>query len=781
MSSGHEPADAAPRLSRAPVIVGILVLCGLGAFVTLQSPMPGALASPHGQITSLNFFWGCESCHADGGLTAGCLGCHEEIVAQLDRGEGLHDWLLKRAAAEASTDDGSEAAEAELTCLPCHGEHNGAEFELVSTISWPGGDPEAFDHAHVAFELAGAHDALACIDCHASVADDRLDHLVPAYPDLGRAKTWLGLSQACAGCHDDPHRVEGDASATTERCESCHAQESFAEAPGFDHDEHLPLAGAHDDVECAACHDLPEPSGVDAETGRPIRDRLPFGLVEGAECEACHESPHRAAWPAAENGERCTHCHPASAPTWTEATAAITPELHASTGFPLERPHATVDCVACHAAALPFAERYPDATAADYARAPETCQGCHEDIHAGQFVADGGDARACLECHDRHRFRPPAFAIADHAASFELAGAHLAVPCIGCHANDAAGVRRFAETPSACADCHDSPHRAPLGDDCAGCHPSGSERWSEAEPAMTAEAHASTGFRLAAPHDGVACAGCHDPRASFDVAYPDPATDGYLRHETTCQGCHDDVHGGQFATTHDGCLDCHERDRLDPPAYGLAAHDTWALAGAHRDADCASCHRVEATTGVRRFVGTPTACADCHDDVHAGQFGASVDCASCHGETSESWTIRPFDHAARADWPLIDRHGDADCASCHAEDRGVVVYRATPTACGACHTDVHRGQLAGGPAGRSTTLQTRSGRRRVADCEACHEAAAAWDAPGFDHDRSRFPLDGSHESVACLDCHPSVKTRAGETFIRYRPLGIECRDCHDLR
>jgi hypothetical protein len=50
----------------------------------------------------------------------------------------------------------------------------------------------------------------------------------------------------------------------------------------------------------------------------------------------------------------------------------------------------------------------------------------------------------------------------------------------------------------------------------------------------------------------------------------------------------------------------------------------------------------------------------------------------------------------------------------------------------------------------------------------------------FDHDRdSRFPLDAQHAPIACDKCHVTYQTAAGPV-VRYKPLGVECGDCHRL-
>jgi hypothetical protein len=57
-------------------------------------------------------------------------------------------------------------------------------------------------------------------------------------------------------------------------------------------------------------------------------------------------------------------------------------------------------------------------------------------------------------------------------------------------------------------------------------------------------------------------------------------------------------------------------------------------------------------------------------------------------------------------------------------------------------------------------------------CETCH-TATAWkpirSIPEFDHNKTRFPLRGMHERVACAQCH---------TKPVFKNVGSKCADCH---
>jgi hypothetical protein len=77
---------------------------------------------------------------------------------------------------------------------------------------------------------------------------------------------------------------------------------------------------------------------------------------------------------------------------------------------------------------------------------------------------------------------------------------------------------------------------------------------------------------------------------------------------------------------------------------------------------------------------------------------------------------------------------------------------------------VHRGQFATYPS-----------------CADCHTSNTTWQKVRFDHNtQSRFPLEGAHLGVACSQCHRAVVLEDKTVVVQYKPLGRECRDCHDI-
>jgi hypothetical protein len=91
------------------------------------------------------------------------------------------------------------------------------------------------------------------------------------------------------------------------------------------------------------------------------------------------------------------------------------------------------------------------------------CQGCHKDVHQGQFVATAvegsltGNITDCGRCHTPTKdWRPKNF---DHNrdSRFKLEGAHQTVPCSKCHvANENNGIKfvKYKPIDPACSACH---------------------------------------------------------------------------------------------------------------------------------------------------------------------------------------------------------------------------------------------------------------------------------------------------------------------------------------
>ena len=201
------------------------------------------------------------------------------------------------------------------------------------------------------------------------------------------------------------------------------------------------------------------------------------------------------------------------------------------------------------------------------------------------------------------------------------------------------------------------------------------------------------------------------------------------------------------------CISCHTTEswqEMKQPLDFQHAETGFQLSGAHRYADCMSCHETV------RFGSVASACADCHTDVHKGELG--INCQSCH--TLVNWDNRQDhlgEHAARG-FPLTGAHAVADCQSCHLSEQ-LNEFSGTAIACFSCHMGNY-----------VTTINPDHNLADFSfDCESCHQPAAInWaENVRFDHPAS-FALNGAHQRTDCASCHDS----------RFAGTPTACFSCH---
>lgn len=550
------------------------------------------------------------------------------------------------------------------------------------------------------------------------------------------------------------------------------------------------LARAHQELEglsnCTQCHE--------------------FGSKElGPRCLECHKplkrrvDAHAGMHGRLPAGRSCLDCHRdhrglgASLTEWGGPRDRFDHEL---TGWGLTGKHATAKCNDCHEPRLVEAaelrKRFGSANTGTYLGLKHACAACHFDEHRGQLKTD------CSKCHDARRFSStPGFR---HSRVFRLRGAHRHTQCSKCHprASDpqthpafpppakASSFVRYVPTAKRCADCHKDPHDGKLGLDCQKCHSEKSwhaTRTGQAAPTF----HDQSRFPLEGKHRDVSCEKCHPakPRGGMVLrGFP----------FENCSDCHVDAHLGQLVKPPDTlshCERCHDEEGFYPNNYPLINHDLtrYPLRGAHQAVACNACHTQdrEGLGGqpkpdgrqVQQVVFTRlvwpgkdfSRCESCHQDPHQGQFSDGdrpLECARCHQVKSFQELV--FDHDADSSFPLRGRHQKVSCTRCHgaATPKGQMAWRGTPTACGACHTDVHQGQFQASP-GNGT------------DCAHCHNEQG-FVPSHFVHGDPRFTpfeLRGGHAALACRRCHPRQPGRNGAPLASwYRGVPTRCDGCH---
>jgi hypothetical protein len=477
--------------------------------------MPGELSAAHQKLEEQ-----CSNCHDRsnrGRERQLCLDCHKPIAADLSAHRGFHGHLQ---AIESSQ------------CRACHVEHQGRTADIVKLSR------EQFNHDSTDFPLHGAHLNLTCSSCHqpgkafrdashecavchkaqephegklgrdcAACHDTKVwqhvtfDHDKTSFPlhdkhqsvrcvECHFGNRYKGTPSQCVSCHapDDVHRGERGP-----KCASCHSTSGW-KSSRFDHAKEtgFALEGAHSHLDCQDCH----------RSGN-LQDKLP------KECIGCHQGQDVHA---GRMGTDCARCHKTQ--EWRTTTFDHTRDG----GWALAGKHVTLDCHACHTAAL------------GPRKLPTDCVSCHRasDVHGSRL------GTACDECHLPESWK--SVVNFDHdLTKFPLLGLHVAVPCEQCHTG-----RTFRITNPTCAGCHkDSDvHKGSLGKECAQCHSPNSWRMWEFDHGK------QTGFALAGAHSKLGCAACHKQPAA------------QVKLDRECVSCHsqDDVHLGQYGGQ---CQKCH--------------------------------------------------------------------------------------------------------------------------------------------------------------------------------------------------------------------------------
>jgi hypothetical protein len=418
------------------------------------------------------------------------------------------------------------------------------------------------------------------------------------------------------------------------------------------------------------------------------------------------------------------------------------------------------------------------------------CLACHKEISLGIEAKRGYhhrvvnlEQRACFECHGEHAgldFQmihwPEGVENFDHVKTgLPLEGKHRQTRCRDCHKlelivddprkyqKDISLSRTFLGLRKDCLGCHYDEHREQLAQDCTRCHDY--EAWNP-QPHFD---HNNAKYRLTGKHTEVTCRKCHGVIKRPLKRKPDDLT--FIKYVglefKDCTPCHEDVHKGKFKKS---CKRCHRTEGWHKVIESEFDHSVtrFPLRGLHAKVKCDKCHKGGARLKRRRFAR----CADCHRDVHRGQFAKRKHkgrCEHCHNE--EGFKPAAFTVAShnKGRFRLTGAHKAQPCIACHKEelDRQGKPFRRyvmSNIRCRACHDDVHGGQF------------RKNGPRK--GCNSCH-VATEWRKVVFDHNRnSTFKLEGKHANVRCSGCHKKARTKQG-LLVRYRPINHACKTCHE--
>ncbi len=400
----------------------------------------------------------------------------------------------------------------------------------------------------------------------------------------------------------------------------------------------------------------------------------------------------------------------------------------------------------------------------------EKCLDCHKELksridqkkgyHASTEVA----GKDCFSCHSDHhgrnfeivRFDQDKF---NHALTgYKLTGAHAKQDCASCHRDDrieSAELRKkertFLGLKTECIACHKDAHQNTLSTDCKSCHD------TEAFKPAPLFDHAKTEFPLKGKHKDVDCKRCHEVTFQNSALFQKFSGVPF----NSCAVCHDDVHDGRFGTE---CKDCHNEESFTNFSGNTTFnHNTtdFPLVGKHKRLDCAACHKTDATVSAENVFKEYKNkdfknCITCHEDVHEAKLGN--DCRSCHTEESFQKLLNQdkFKHELTG-YPLEGKHKTIDCRKCHETK---MTEPLAHNQCVDCHEDYHKGQFL------TNALKP--------DCRDCHSVNGfAGSTYTIDqHNKTKFPLVGSHLATPCIACH-----HKNEEWT-FRNIGSQCVDCH---
>ena len=192
---------------------------------------------------------------------------------------------------------------------------------------------------------------------------------------------------------------------------------------------------------------------------------------------------------------------------------------------------------------------------------------------------------ACSDCHTKRPERPATIAYRFDDLS-----------CEACHLDPHGGQFRTGVAGKS----------GPAFTGCASCHNVGT--WRK----LSKFDHSATRYPLTGAHRGVACDLCHKAtplsRGLRRVTYRDAAS--------TCAGCHEDIHAGQFktATWQPDCDVCHNNSKWRVAAFDHSK-TSFPLTGAHAQAACRDCHKNKQEVNGRLILfykPEPKECASCH-------------------------------------------------------------------------------------------------------------------------------------------------------------------------
>lgn len=279
--------------------------------------------------------------------------------------------------------------------------------------------------------------------------------------------------------------------------------------------------------------------------------------------------------------------------------------------------------------------------------------------------------------------------------------------------------------------------------------------------------HLTTGYKLEGKHAFLDCRQCHNPKNIQNAEelknQSVPIERTYLGLGQDCISCHFDEHRGQLSKD---CTNCHNLESWKPvPGFDHSRTD-YPLTGQHQKVECVKCHQQIVDKSNKQ---DPTylsfakqkfgQCSNCHSDFHQGKLGPN--CNQCHNTSGwGSVKMTNFDHS-RTEFPLLGMHAKVECEKCHGDRTTKKLKFAN---CKDCHNDFHKGEFVN--------------RDSKGACEECHTVQGFMPSTFtmLKHDGTLFKLAGSHQAVACFQCH--LTETKGKKEYKFSFESLRCPECH---
>ncbi|MEE9432423.1 MAG: cytochrome C [Melioribacteraceae bacterium] len=421
---------------------------------------------------------------------------------------------------------------------------------------------------------------------------------------------------------------------------------------------------------------------------------------------------------------------------------------HLKSGYELIGSHKNLDCNKCHNSNFIENKRL-ELKSKTFLGLDKRCLTCHEDEHQGTLNSN------CETCHNLEKFSQVE-KFNHNDAKYILTGKHKEVDCNKCHTFEQRNNKRFQIFTGikyqTCNSCHSDVHKGNFGTDCKSCH--NTESFLKVSMSKNFN-HSRTKFPLIGKHRTVSCKSCHKNSLSDKPKYK------------MCLDCHIDFHKGEFVNNNatSDCKDCHSEYGFSPSHFTLEKHNNtkFLLTGAHNAVACIDCHKVDDNW---KFRISGETCITCHENVHANSISKKYfnenKCETCHVTTT--WQEVKFEHT-QTGFELIGKHKKTNCSSCHFDNEKLTSnekqFVAVNSNCSSCHTDIHRGQF------------VEDGKEL---CIECHNFDN-WEPTLFNHENTKFKIEGAHKQVQCFECHKPKDDEEGNYFY-YKNEDVRCISCH---